>query len=243
MILVKDMYDKLATITAFPVYTNETDTPDITRYLLQALSEGLLSTIDDLYLSNNVLERTDTIVTIPNKDKYGIKGIVKNAQLVNLNNNTVVKQLPYNDRFNKSEEVPHPVEDQETGKLKNTGEPRSYVIDGGYLRLLPMPDKEYTVRLTMSTTDLVMANNDEARNSIESVDDYILGNKYFADLVVLKAAALIFARCQNANGQIYSTLYQDRRKTFVEQDSGTMQAQRQWIKPAGHYNPKKGLLG
>ena len=60
MTLVKDLYDKLAIKTGFPLYTNEFDTPDITRFLLDVLSEALQSTIDSLYISNNILERNDT---------------------------------------------------------------------------------------------------------------------------------------------------------------------------------------
>ena len=47
MTLVKDMYDSLALKTGFPVYTNDTDCPDINRFLLEMISEGLQSTIDN----------------------------------------------------------------------------------------------------------------------------------------------------------------------------------------------------
>ena len=60
--LVKDMYDRLALITAFPIYTNETDTPEINRFLLEMLSEALQNTIDNLYISNNVLQRNDMTI-------------------------------------------------------------------------------------------------------------------------------------------------------------------------------------
>lgn len=238
MMLVKDMYNQLATITGFPIYTNDTDTPDINRFILQSLNEGLRNVIDSLYMSNNVLERTDTIVTTPLKDKYGIEGIIKNLQLVEP---TSTRQLEYNDKFNKSTEVPH--YKTEDGKVKNTGKPCSYVIDGGYLRLIPMPDKEYTLKATLSTIDLVLADDDTSKLGIDSIDDAVLGNKDFCELVVMKAATIIFLRCQNNNASMYNELYQARLKTFIEHDSGTMEAQRGWIRPAGHYNPKKGLLG
>ena len=80
--LVKDMYDRLALITAFPIYTNETDTPEINRFLLEMLSEALQNTIDNLYISNNVLERNDTITTTPNRALYGIEGIIKNRDKI-----------------------------------------------------------------------------------------------------------------------------------------------------------------
>ena len=57
MTLVKDMYDSLALKTGYPAYTNDTDCPDINRFLLEMISEGLQGTIDNLYISNNVLER------------------------------------------------------------------------------------------------------------------------------------------------------------------------------------------
>ena len=37
MTLVKDMYDSLALKTGFPVYTNDTDCPDINRFLLEMI--------------------------------------------------------------------------------------------------------------------------------------------------------------------------------------------------------------
>lgn len=243
MILVKDLYDELAIATGFPMYTSDSDTPDITRFLLQILSEGLQNTVDDLYLSNNILERNDTIKTIPNRDEYGIDGIIKNLQLIDNENNRVY-QLPYNDYFNKHKEVLHKTKNKidNLEEKEHTGRPTSYVIRGGYLRLLPMPDKEYTLKVTLSTTDMVYSNQDIYSNTFKSVDDSILGNKAFASLVLLKAISLLFARCQNANYQIYDKLYQDRRKTFIEQDSATMQAQRGWRRRAGHYNPRRGLL-
>ena len=45
--LVEDMYNELAVITGFPTYLNETNTPDTTKFLLQALSHALQNTIDN----------------------------------------------------------------------------------------------------------------------------------------------------------------------------------------------------
>ena len=55
--LVKDIYDKVALMTGFPVYTNETDTPETTRFLVEMISQSLQNVIADLYTTNNVLER------------------------------------------------------------------------------------------------------------------------------------------------------------------------------------------
>lgn len=227
--LVKDMYDRLALITAFPIYTNETDTPEINRFLLEMLSEALQNTIDNLYISNNVLERNDTIVTTPNRELYGIDGIIKNIQLVKDNGHTI--QIRYDDCINPNNEVDEKV-----------GEPRRYVIKNGYLKLLPTPDKAYTIKVCVSTTDLVMADDDTSRTYIQSINDSILANDRFCNLVITKAAELIFARLQNPNVQIFSRLYTDNLKTFLEHDLKTMEAQRGFIRRAGHYNPERGLL-
>lgn len=227
--LVKDMYDRLALITAFPIYTNETDTPEINRFLLEMLSEALQNTIDNLYISNNVLERNDTIVTTPNRELYGIDGIIKNIQLVKDNGHTI--QIRYDDCVN-----PNNVSDEKAG------EPRRYVIKNGYLKLLPTPDKAYTIKVCVSTTDLVMADDDTSRTYIQSINDSILANERFCNLVITKAAELIFARLQNPNVQIFSRLYTDNLKTFLEHDLKTMEAQRGFIRRAGHYNPERGLL-
>ena len=142
-VLVKDLYNRLAVATGFPLYTNETDTPDINRFLLEQLSEALLSVIDDCYICNNVLERTDTITTSKFKDEYGIDGIIKNVQLIQSSSN---KTLKYNQLLNTYDEIEHEVleKDEETGepiKMSNTGIPSEYVIRKGYLKLLPMPDE------------------------------------------------------------------------------------------------------
>lgn len=227
--LVKDMYDRLALITAFPIYTNETDTPEINRFLLEMLSEALQNTIDNLYISNNVLERNDTIVTTPKRELYGIDGIIKNIQLVKENGHTI--QIRYDDCINPNMDVDEKV-----------GEPRRYVIKNGYLKLLPTPDKAYTIKVCVSTTDLVMTDDDTSRTYIQSINDSIIANERFCNLVITKAAELIFARLQNPNVQIFARLYEDNLKTFLEHDLKTIEAQRGFIRRAGHYNPERGLL-
>ncbi len=227
--LIKDLYDRLALITAFPVYTNDTDTPETNRFLLEMLSEALQSTIDNLYISNNVLERNDTITTTPHRDLYGIEGIIKNIQLVEDNGRTL--QVRYDDIANPND-----------ASVEPEGKPRRYVIKNGYLKLLPTPDKAYTIKVCVSTTDLVMADDDSTRTNIQSVNDSILANARFCNLVVTKAAELVFTRLQNANAVLYARLYEDNIKTFMEHDLKTLEAQRGFIRRAGHYNPERGLL-
>lgn len=228
--LVLDMYDKLALITGFPIYTNDTDCPDINRFLLEMLSEGLQSTIDQLYISNNVLERNDTLITIPEKNEYGIEGIIKNLQCIDPDTKKVT-QVVYNDFVNKDNEI-----------LCKSGTPRSYVIKNGYLKLLPTPDKAYTLRVCVSTTNLVMADDDVAKIGITHINDSVVASMRFCDLVILKAAALTFARCQNPNVELYSRLYEDRLRTFLEHDIGSMEAQRGYGREAGHYDNMRGLI-
>ena len=228
MTLVKDMYDSLALKTDFPVYTNDTDCPDINRFLLEMISEGLQSTIDNLYISNNVLERNDTIKTIPNKNNYGIEGLIKNIQIQG--DNGCYDPLPYNDYANPND------------LSEEFGRPESYVIKNGYLKLLPTPDAEYTIKICVSTTDLVMSDDDTSRTSVTHINDSIMASDRFCDLVVLKAAGLTFARLQNATAEIYAGLYEARLKTFLEHDIGTIEAQRGHIRGGGHYDSRFGLI-
>lgn len=228
MTLVKDMYDSLALKTGFPVYTNDTDCPDINRFLLEMISEGLQSTIDNLYISNNVLERNDTIKTIPNKNNYGIEGLIKNIQIQG--DDGSYDPLPYDDYANPND------------LNEEFGRPESYVIKNGYLRLLPTPDAEYTIKICVSTTDLVMSDDDTSRTSVTHINDSIMASDRFCDLVVLKAAGLTFARLQNATAEIYAGLYEARLKTFLEHDIGTIEAQRGHIRGGGHYDSRFGLI-
>lgn len=241
---VENLYNKLAIATGFPKYTNSTDTPDTTMLLLQVLSDGLHGVVDSLYTNNNVLQRTDTITTIPNQDTYGISGIIKNLQLIDGCGRVI--RLPYNDSVNPNMEPEFLIEkNEETGeetKIYRTGRPESYVISAGYLKLLPMPDKEYTIKATLSTTDLVWADNNEARDTIEHIEDIILADNKFCNLIVLRAAALLFMRAANNNAQIYTNMFNERLATYIEHDIKTTEAQRGFIRGAGHYNPRRGLL-
>lgn len=243
-VLVKDLYDRLATKTGFPLYTNATDTPDINRFLLEELSDALLSIIDACYICNNVLERTDTITTTKFKDEYGVDGIIKNVQLIKAGD---YKTLKYNQVINPYDEIEHKVleTDPQTGevtKMSNTGVPTEYIIRNGYLKLIPMPTDEYTIKLTLSTTDLVSTNNDEFRDRIKSVNDSILASDRFCDLVLLKACVLVFTRLQNPNAQYYNQLLDDRMKTFLEHDIGSTELFRGYNRQAGHYTYRGGLI-
>lgn len=243
--LVKDMYDKLALITGFPIYTNDTDAPDINRFLLEMLSEGLQSTIDHLYISNNVLERNDTLITIPERNEYGIEGIIKNIQLIDRDTRKTYR-IPYNDFVNKDMEkyefVKDELEEDKENLVLKKGRPTSYVIKNGYLKLYPCPDKEYELKITVSTTDLVMSDDDSSKIGITHINDSVVASARFCDLVILKAAALTFARCQNPNMSVYSTLYEDRLRTFLEHDLGSLEAMRGYEHNAGHYNTSFGLI-
>lgn len=245
MALVRELYDRLALMTGFPVYTNETDTPEITRFLLEMLSEGLQSVIDSLYTVNNVLERNDTIITIPYKNKYGIAGTIKNIQLYD---GKSMCELPYLDRFNphliSKEEVEHEITQEEntSESRKDCGRPVGYVIQNGYLRLVPTPNKEYTIKVCVSTTNLVMTDDDSSREYISHINDSIIADDRFCNLVVIKAAALTFLRAQSSNAQFYQQLFDDRLKTYMEYDIKSVEAQRGFSRQAGHYNPYRGLL-
>ena len=238
--LVKDIYNKVAIITGFPVYSNETDTPETTRFLLEQINEALQSTIDSCYLSNNVLERTDTIVTSKHKDEYGIAGIIKNAQIFDKKKNKR-QTLVYNDRVNPYDEVEH--REVESGKLTNTGFPNSYTIKRGYMKLYPMPDDVYTIKLTLSTQDLILSDNDTYKYAVDNINDRIYADDRFCELVILKAATLIFARCQNANTQYYAELLDGRMKTYQEFDLKTMDSFRAYEREGGNFRLDKGLLG
>lgn len=230
--LVLDAYNKLANITGFPSYTNATDTPDTTRFLLQILDCALASVIDSIYIHNNVLEKTNTIVTKAGQELYAIDGIIKDVFITK----PKVRRIPFNDRFDKNKYI-------DIDKEENRGVPDFYVIKGGYMRLVPCPDSAYTIKLTMSTTNLVQANDDSQRDSIIDINDTIMADTRFCNLVILKAAAILFARLQNANFQIYEQMVEQRMRTYIEQDNGSAEAQRGLYRGGGHYNPATGLLG
>ena len=232
--LALNLYNKLALITGFPEYTNETDTPETTRFLLDCLSEGLHSVINNIYMQNNVLERTDQITTTAGVDKYGIEGIIKNIQLVKTG---CVRKLVYMDDIVPNYTIPEAKLD------RNTKEPYAYTIDKGYLRLYPIPDKAYNLKVTVSTTHLVWANDDSSRNTIEDVNDTLMADNRFCKLVVMRAAVIIFARAQNALAQVYQDLYSDELRDYLEHDLKTFEANRFFDRSGGHFDPRRGLLG
>ena len=231
-ISVQDLYNQVAISTGFPLYTNNTDTPETTRFLLQCISLAVQGVIDGLYTSNNVLERTDTLNTVEGQSQYGIEGMIKNLQILDPESGKY-RKLPYLEHFNK---------DEEDTNIDN-GIPRGYVIKNGYLRLVPIPDKEYELKLTLSSERLVWSNNDIAKVGVDSIDDTIMASQEFCNLVYYKACTLILVRAQNANAEFFAQLGKDRMKTLLERDTGTTEAYRVWDRRAGHYNPDQGLLG
>lgn len=235
MMIVEEAYNRLATITGFPLYVNDTDTPETVRFLLENLSEALRSLISKLYIANNVLERTDTIKTKVGEEKYAVSGIIKKVQLILPNGS--VRDIPYNNVFDKNTIL-------DKSKAENNGAPLSYVIEKGYLRLLPIPNGIYTLKVTQSTTDLVWKNNDISSTVIDNIRDTIMADQRFCNLVILNAAALIFARCRNENAQIYANLFRESLDRYIEEDYGSMQAIRGFGGGrAGHYDSEGGLLG
>lgn len=233
MKFVRDMYDDLALITGFPIYTNDTDKPDTDRFILHCLSEGLQNVIDNIYINNNVTERTDIIVTNENEQEYGIDGVVKNLQLIRENGS--VKRIPYLDKVNKDMDL-------STNEVCNYGEPRGYVIRKGYIKLYPIPNKEYKLKATLSTKNLILSNNDAYKTQFTDINDALLADNQFCDLVVLRSAVLIFTRAQSPNAQIYSEICNKRMRDYIERDYKSTEAQRGYERNAGHYRSDRGLL-
>ena len=229
--LALELYNKLALITGFPEYTNDTDTPDTTRFLLNCLSEGLHSVINNIYMQNNVLERTDTITTTKGIDKYGIEGIIKD---ILLDNNGVIRKLEYMDNVNPNY-IPH-------GEGKVEREPKGYIIQKGYLRVFPIPDKEYKLHVTVSTENLVWANDDSSRNNIVNINDTVMADNKFCNLIIMRAAVIVFARAQNNLAKVYQELYSDELRDYLEHDLKTFEANRFFDRRAGHYDPRRGLI-
>lgn len=244
--LVKDIYNIVAEGTGFPIYQGDTETPQIEAFILANISEALNTTIDSLYTCNDIFERTDTITTTPDQNLYGIEGIIKQVQYIKKDGK--VKRIPYFNLFDKDREEEKIIEyDEETGeptvnKFKYVGEPRGYVIKDGYMRLIPVPDNEYMLKVTVSTTDLVMADNDVARQGVEHINDTILASDAFCRIIALKAMALVCARCRNANADYWEGLYQKRLANFIEHDYKSTEQQRVFKRSSGHYNSRRGLL-
>ena len=235
--IVQDMYDRLATITGFPKYTNDVDMPETNRFLLETLSESLRSLVSKMYVANNVLEKTDTLTTTKGQSQYGVEGIIKHVQVIDPSNRNKTWVIPYNNNFNKDLYI----DDKDN---RNQGEPESYVIKNGYLRLLPTPDKAYKVIVTLSSTDLVWKNDDTSSQIIDSVKDTVMTDTKFCDLIILNAAVLIFSRCRNQNAEVFSNLFKESFDRYIEEDYGTFQAIRGFGGGRfGNYDSDTGLLG
>lgn len=233
--LVENMYNKLAVNTGFPLYVNEQDATDTERFLLEMLNQALLNVIDNIYISNNVLERRDTIVTTPGVDRYAIEGMVKSIQYTRNNPPQLVgKFVRYNNNLDISGQI---------FNREKKGYPTSYVIDQGDIRLLCVPDKSYEFQITVSTTNLVWGNDDSSKGEITSVFDAVMGSRAFCDLVVLRACAFVMARCNNPLSDFYGNLYKERLRNFVERDGSSFEKPKLYNPRAGHYNPRNGLLG
>lgn len=232
--LVKNIYNKVALLTGFPQYTNETDTPDITRTLLEYISQGLNNVIDSIYIQNNVLERFDTIVVQKGQDEVGVEGIIKKAQIISKGKTF---NLPYLEGFD------HDTYMTEGERAKHTGKPKGFVIRKGYLRLYPIPDAEYTIKLVLSTTDLVSANDDVYKTGVDNINDTIMADNKFCDLVILRASILLLARANNAAAEVLNSIYHDRLMNYLEHDLKTTQANRFFDRSAGHFDSNRGLLG
>lgn len=232
--LVKKIYNKVAILTGFPQYTNDTDTPDITRTLLEYISQGLQNVIDSIYIQNDVLERFDTLKVLKGQDDVGVEGLIKKVQLVSKGR---TYDLPYLEGFD------HDTFLTEQEREKNSGQPKGFVIRKGYLRLFPIPDADYTLKVVVSTTDLVNANNDVYKTDVDDVNDTIMADNKFCELVALRASTLILARANNAAAQVLNDLFIKRLNNYLEHDLKTTQANRFFDRSAGHFRLDKGLLG
>lgn len=234
--IVETMYNKLAINTGFPLYVDENEAPETTRFLLEMLNQALLNVIDTVYISNNVLERRDNITLVPNRDFYPIEGMVKSIQYTGNNVNTLVgKFIRYDMRKDITNQIYKPSE-------VRIAPPMTYVIDKGNIRLYPIPDKAYEIRVTVSTTNLVWANDDTSKGEITDVTDAIMASKDFCDLVVLRACAFLMGRCQNPMAEFYNNLYTQRLKTFIERDGNSFEKPHLYNPIKGHYSPRRGLI-
>lgn len=231
--LIETMYNKVAINTGFPLYVDETSTPETTRFLLEMLNQALLNVIDNIYISNNVLEKRNTITTRAGQDHYAVDGMVKSIQYLQGQDKLSGKYIPFNFAIDEAGVI--------LPKTKY-GAPMSYVVDRGDVRFFPTPNKSYQIRITTSTTDLVWANDDSSRNSIEDIKDSLMASKEFCELVVLKACSYVLARCNNNVAEFYSNLYRERVKTFIERDSHSFEQPHLYNPRKGHYEPRRGLL-
>jgi len=231
---VKELYNRIAILTGFPIYEYEEATPETTRFLLEMITDGLNTTLANIYNSNSTKERTDNIKTIKGQDLYQLQGLVKYAEIIDVDDNGRVYKLPFGDNaeFHRTKEPTEP-----------EGKPRYYVISNNYLRLFPTPDKEYTIKLVMSSDDIILAADDSYTHVVSSIDDRIIGSKNLEEVLKLKTAALILARCNNPSAQLYNQLATEKLQSYVEETRATTQGARFRDLRNGNYNPKRGLLG
>lgn len=232
LINVLDLYNSVAVVTGFPLYQTAMDAPDTTRYLLEMINEGLRNVIENLYMNTNTLERTDELITIPGEQEYGVQGIIKYVEIFDEYNNA--RRVQYGDNINHLATT-DPNEKKEM--------PRYYTIHKGYMKLYPIPDKAYKIKVVLSSDDVVLADDDTYKKQVDDINDVIIGSQDFFNVIKLRAAALIFIRCNNSLSQVYSNLAQSALKNYIEKDYGSNEAQRGWTRRAGHYDPRRGLLG
>ena len=79
-----------------------------------------------------------------------------------------------------------------------------------------------------------MSDDDNSRTTVESVNDSITATDMFCNLVIIRAALIIFSRLQNPNAAIYSQYYDSNLRVFKEADIKSVQAQRGQIRSGGH---------
>lgn len=236
LISVRKLYDKVAVACGFPTYTNNTDTPDITKFILEMISEGLNSTIDILSTNSLRLNRLEDIRTIKGQNEYAVTGIIKHADLIETmeDGQTIATRLRYFDDIDPMRTL---------DSSAQNGKPLGYCIHDGYMRLVPTPDKEYQVKMEISTNDLVMADNDVYRTNVEHINDSIIGSQEFADVIFLRTCALILLRANSPTAKLYTELQDARIHTMIEKDFASNENRRMDSGWTGHYNPNRGLLG
>lgn len=231
LINVKDLYDQVAIATGFPRYTNDTDTPDITRFILEMITEGLHSTLDLLSTNSATMQRENRIVTIPEQDKYSVDGIVKHLEVKDEYGR--IHRINYNDRAD--------IMRTQDSKVCR-GLPHSYVMDGGYIKLIPVPDKAYEIKAILSSSHLVLSDNDTYKTSVTDINDSIIGTADFEVCLKLGTIALILMRCLSPQATVYAQLRAERIKSYIEKDIGSVEGNRGMRRSGGHYNVRRGLL-
>lgn len=234
LINVKELYNDIATATGFPQYSNTTDTPDITRFMFEMITEGLNSTLDLLSTNSATGERVDVFATIPGQDRYNVAGMVKHLEVKD----------PTTGRYNRVfySDTADTMAATNEDEIKR-GFPRAYVISGGSIKLFPVPDDIYEMRTVLYSNHIILADDDTYKNKVTSINDVIIGTADFEQLIKLRIIALILIRCASSQAQIYSSLAQERIKTYIEKASGSNEPNRNLRRSGGHYDVRRGLLG